>query len=233
VGGDHGVVHFPRGAAVSQGLNPLQSARRRLVVALGCGALVAFAVSWLVPWELTVLVGWDVAALVIIAGVWTQIWSYNAEETRRFAMSEDDTRTGAQFLQVGAGTVSLVAVAVAFLKAHDVGGAMEVVIEAVGIATIALSWVLVHTVYTLRYADLYYGEPEGGIDFKVGQDFEPSYHDFAYTAFTIGMTYQVSDTDINRSEMRRVVLRHALLSFLFGAVILATTVNVIATLLND
>src|SRR4029450_4810440 len=102
-----------------------------------------------------------------------------------------------------------------------------------GVATIAISWVIVHSVYTLRYADLFYREPEGGLDFKSGPDFQPDYHDFAYTAFTIGMTYQVSDTDVNRHEMRRTVLRHALLSFLFGAVILATTVNVIATLLND
>jgi uncharacterized membrane protein len=61
----------------------------------------------------------------------------------------------------------------------------------------------------------------------------PDYRDFAYTAFTVGMTFQVSDTDITSQEMRRAVLRHALLSFLFGAVILATTINVIAGLLNS
>ena len=83
----------------------------------------------------------------------------------------------------------------------------------------------------LRYAHLYYTPPIGGIDFKMGAE-EPGYVDFAYTAFTIGMTFQVSDTDITSREMRRQVLRHALVSFLFGAVILATTVNVIAGLLN-
>ena len=61
----------------------------------------------------------------------------------------------------------------------------------------------------------------------------PDYLDFAYTAFTIGMTFQVSDTDITQRAMRHQVLAHALLSFLFGAVILATTVNVIASLLNQ
>jgi uncharacterized membrane protein len=202
-------------------------------VALGCGALAAFAVAWLVPWQLTALVGWDVAALLVLVGTWTRIWSYDGAQTRRHAMSEDETHRGAELLLLGAGTASLLGVAFAFLEAHDEGGAMEVVIEAMGVATIAISWVIVHSVYTLRYADLYYREPEGGLDFKSGPDFQPDYHDFAYTAFTIGMTYQVSDTDVNRHEMRRTVLRHALLSFLFGAVILATTVNVIATLLND
>jgi uncharacterized membrane protein len=186
-----------------------------------------------VPWQLTVLVAWAVTGLVVLVWVWARIWRLDAAETRRFAMSEDDTRRRSEFLQLAAGAASLVGVALAFIKAHDEGGAMEVVIEAVGVATIVISWLVVHTIYTLRYADLYYGEPQGGIDFKVGPDYEPNYHDFAYTAFTIGMTYQVSDTDITKHEMRRTVLRHALLSFVFGAVILATMVNVIANLLND
>jgi uncharacterized membrane protein len=108
-----------------------------------------------------------------------------------------------------------------------------VLLEALGIVTIAISWLVVHTTYTLRYADLYYSaEPPGGIDFKVRGDYHPDYRDFAYVAFTVGMTYQVSDTDIQSPRMRRAVLGHALLSFLFGAVILAAAVNVIAGLLN-
>jgi uncharacterized membrane protein len=90
---------------------------------------------------------------------------------------------------------------------------------------------LVHTVFALRYAHIYYTPPKGGIDFKMEP--EPDYRDFAYTAFTIWMTFQVSDTDITQPVMRRAVLRHALLAFLFGSVILATTVNVIAGLLNS
>ncbi len=107
-------------------------------------------------------------------------------------------------------------------------------LEAFGVFTIVCSWLLVHTVFALRYAHVYYTEPEGGIDFKTqprGTE-DPDYLDFAYTAFTIGMTFQVSDTDITRREMRHQLLRHALISFLFGAVILATTVNVVAGLLK-
>ena len=199
----------------------------------GCGALAALVVAWLVPWQLTVLVAWDVAGLVVLAAVWRRIWSYDAAETRRYAMSEDDTRAGSEVLLLGAGLASLVGVALAFVEGHDEGGAMEVVIQAMGVVTIVISWLVVHTVYTLRYADLYYRQPTGGIAYKSGPGYEPSYHDFAYTAFTIGMTYQVSDTEVTKPIMRRNVLRHALLSFIFGAVILATMVNVIASLLND
>jgi uncharacterized membrane protein len=93
--------------------------------------------------------------------------------------------------------------------------------------SVALSWFLVHTLFTLRYA-LLYQSSDGGVDFN--QKGSPRYLDFAYLAFTIGMTFQVSDTDIGSSAIRAAALRHALLSYLFGAVILATSVNFIVGL---
>ena len=90
-----------------------------------------------------------------------------------------------------------------------------------------------HTVFAFRYANVYYTEPVGGIDFKTRGHEQPDYGDFAYTAFTVGMTFQVSDTDITPHKIRHQVLRHGLLSFLFGAVILATTINVLGSLLNE
>jgi uncharacterized membrane protein len=99
--------------------------------------------------------------------------------------------------------------------------------------TVASSWALVQTVFALRYAHEYYTDPIGGIDFKTPPEERPDYRDFAYVAFTVGMTFQVSDTDIQHRRTRRTVLRHALLAYLFGAVILAVVVNVIATLLNS
>jgi uncharacterized membrane protein len=213
-------------------VDQLQSARSRVIFALSCGAIATLAVSWLVPWQITVLVGWDVAALAVLTRVWTHIWRYDPAQTREFAIREDDTRAGAELLLLGAGVASLVGVGFAFLKAQEGGGYQEVLLEAMGIATIVISWIVVHTTYTLRYAHLYYTEPVGGIDFKTQGTEVPDYRDFAYTAFTVGMTYQVSDTDITMREMRRAVLRHALLSFVFGAVIIGATVNIVAGLLN-
>ncbi len=84
------------------------------------------------------------------------------------------------------------------------------------------------------YAHAYYLDPVGGIDFKAkGDEGDPDYRDFAYVAFTVGMTYQVADTDVTQRTVRHLVLGHALLSFMFGAVILATVVNLIAGLLNS
>jgi uncharacterized membrane protein len=209
-----------------------QSGRTRVLVAAAFGAIAALVVAWFVPWQLTVLVAWDVTAALVVATVWLAVGRFDAEETEEFAMREDDSRTGTHLLLLGSALVSLVGVVLAFLKANSGQHHDEVLLESFGVFTIVCSWLLVHTVFALRYAHVYYTEPEGGIDFKTRGRERPDYLDFAYTAFTIGMTFQVSDTDINMREMRRQVLRHALISFLFGAVILATTVNVIASLLN-
>jgi len=87
---------------------------------------------------------------------------------------------------------------------------------------------MVHTVFTLRYARLYYNGTPGGIDFNESDD--PDYGDFAYLAFTIGMTFQVSDTNLQSKPIRRMALRHAWISFPLGAIIIATSINLVAGL---
>jgi uncharacterized membrane protein len=96
------------------------------------------------------------------------------------------------------------------------------------VGTVGLSWLLIHTVFTLRYAMLYHTGQHGGVDFN--QSAPPRYLGFAYLAFTIGMTFQVSDTDLQAPPIRATALRHGLLSFLNGAIIVATTVNLVAGL---
>jgi uncharacterized membrane protein len=98
----------------------------------------------------------------------------------------------------------------------------------VGILTVGASWFAVHTLFTVHYARLYYSDDPGGINFHDPQP--PRFRDFAYLAYTIGMTYQVSDNEIQLTSIRATVLRHALLSYLLGAVVLAVTINLIAGL---
>jgi uncharacterized membrane protein len=98
-----------------------------------------------------------------------------------------------------------------------------------GVISVVLAWVMVHTVFTLRYAHLYYSG-NGGIDFNEKDD--PDYRDFAYLAFTIGMTYQVSDTDLQTKAIRRTALKQGLMSYLFGTTIIAMTINIVAGLAN-
>ena len=117
-----------------------------------------------------------------------------------------------------------------FKAAHSHGG-LKALLIGIAVLSVTLSWAAVHTVFTLRYAREYYGgKPGGGIDFN-GED-APDYLDFAYTAFTIGLTFQVSDTNLTSKRIRRIALRHAILAYLFGAIIIGLTINVVATLLG-
>jgi uncharacterized membrane protein len=127
-----------------------------------------------------------------------------------------------------AAIASLAAVGTVLVQAAQMQGGAEGLRVGLGLASVVLSWAMVHTVFTLRYAHLYYQGPDGGIDFN--DSGPPTYHDFAYLAFTIGMTFQVSDTALETQLIRRTALRHALLSYLFGTGILATTINLVASL---
>ena len=154
--------------------------------------------------------------------------------SRAYALIEDNSRALADIVLLAACLVSLVGVAAAFIKADEGSAFLEVEMKVLGIVTILFAWLVVHTISAFKYAHAYYTEPVGGIDFKSTEDDpDPDYHDFAYVAFTVGMTYQVADTDLTQRKLRHLVLRHALLSFVFGAVILATMVNLIASLLNS
>jgi uncharacterized membrane protein len=174
--------------------------------------------------------GWIAAAAVYLAWTWINVGRMSPELTASHATREDPTQAATGALMVAASLASLIGVGYVLMAGSANGGETETAAP-VGFGSVIAAWLIVHTVFTLRYARLYYLNPAGGIDFN--QDEEPSYVDFAYLAFTVGMTYQVSDTDLRSREIRATALRHALLSYLFGAVILATTINLIAGLGNS
>ena len=192
---------------------------------------VEFSADGGTSWAYAPVAGWDGAAGFFVLSVWLSVSRFSPDETRVHATREDNSRVAASLLLLSASVASLVGTGFDLVKAEHAVTGGRVILTVAGILTVALSWAGVHTVFALRYAHEYYTPPVGGIDFKT-RDEVPDYRDFAYVAFTVGMTFQVSDTDIQARAMRRTVLRHALLAYLFGAVILAVVVNVIATLLN-
>jgi uncharacterized membrane protein len=206
------------------------TAGKRVLVSFAAG-MVAFAIAWLAtPWQAAALVGWSVAAAVFIAWIWFTVAGMDAAATARHAAIEDLSRSTADLILILASVVSLVGVGLSLLEASDTEGLEKAMIVGVASVSVILSWATVHTVFTLRYARLYYGAGGGGIDFN--GDRAPTYTDFAYLAFTIGMTYQVSDTSIASKAIRRTALRHAYMSYLFGTVVVAMTINVVAGLFN-
>jgi uncharacterized membrane protein len=181
-------------------------------------------------WAVAAAGGWDAAAFMFLAFVAIAVYPKDAEETRMLAQAEDFSRPVADLVLLSASVASLGAVASVLVRAGHSGSDRWLLI-ALAVVTVALGWLSVHTVYMLRYAQLYYYDlPIGGIDFN--ETARPDYHDFAYLAVTIGMTYQVSDTTLKTQKIRHTALRHALLSYLFGTVIVAVTINVVASLLN-
>jgi uncharacterized membrane protein len=205
-------------------------ARRRVLGSAAAGLAVAAAASAAVPWQADLLIGWDTAAAVFMISVWSSVRGKDAVVTAQLATREDTSRAAADLMLLGASAGSLAAVVLTLLEAGSGTGMLRALLIALAVGSVVLSWAVVQTVYTLRYARLYFAPPLGGIDFN--QNVHPRYLDFAYVAFTIGMTYQVSDTNLTSEPMRAAALRHALLSFLFGTVILATTINVVAGLLK-
>ena len=204
-------------------------AKTRTLVAVGCG-LVAFGVAAaLGPWQAALMVGWSVVSAVVVVWSARAVWSLDGPAVAALATREDDSRALADVLLTLAAIASLVSIGFALVKASKAGGTAEAVITSLAILTVVLSWAMVHVVFTLRYAHLYYSGG-GGIDFN--DDPDPDYRDFAYVAFTIGMTFQVSDTDLTTKPIRRTALRHALVSYLFGVVIIAMAINGVAGLLN-
>ena len=202
----------------------------RLAGLLAIGAIAAIVAAFTTPWQTIPLIAWDAASLTWMGMLWSHIARLDAMETSALAVRQDPRRATADAILLGASVASLVAVVIGLIKANSATGDERIVLFAAGIVTIVVSWGVLHTVFALRYAGLYYSGPDGGIDFN--EDDKPCYADFAYLAFTIGMTYQVSDTDLTTKEIRHTALRHALLSYLFGTVIIAATINLAAGLVR-
>jgi len=207
---------------------PRTRAGTRVWVALAAG-LAAFGVAIMfTPWQIAITLAWIVASGVFLVWVWLNVRGADAEETAALATIEDPSRFLADLLLTAASGASLIAVALALLEASGDRGLEKDAIIAVAGLCLVISWTTVNTVFALRYASLYYGDPIGGIEF--GGRPSPTYGDFAYLAFTIGMTYQVSDTQLSSREMRSTALRHAVISFVFVTSVVAMTINIVAQL---
>jgi uncharacterized membrane protein len=210
-------------------LRQLRAAPRGLIAA-GGGLIAAGCLAAICPWEATVLLGWDTGLALFLSLVWFAVASMDQVQTADHAAREDSSQAAAGSVVVGAAIASLGAVCLILLKAANERGGGKAFIIGVGVLSVLLSWAALHTVFTLRYARMYYTGAHGGVDFN--ERTPPDYVDFGYLAFTIGMTFQVSDTNLTSKAIRRTALRHALVSYLFGAMIIGLVINVVASLLH-
>ena len=210
------------------------SAAERLLIVIGLGLVVGAVAMFFAPWQLAVLSGWDAAP----RSTWARSGRVSAgsrpRRPRDFATREDNGRVATSVLLLSASVASLVGTAFDLIKANQAHGSGRFTSltqrrgrspsRSRGRSCRRCSRCGTRTSTTRR--------PSAASTSR-RRTRNPTTSDFAYVAFTVGMTFQVSDTDIQARRTRRTVLRHALLAYLFGAVILAVVVNVIASLLNS
>lgn len=209
----------------------------RLYIALAFSIIGYFVFRHITSLPAQALSIWITFALTVIILDWIIILWAHPMEIHRIAKLQDSSRTLIFLFVIFASVVSLGAVL--FLlkssKGHSDGEIAGHVLLA--ITAVVVSWWLVHTIFAMRYAHLYYDTMVDGKTKKVGglqfpDELEPDYLDFVYFSFVIGMTFQVSDVEISSRKIRRLAWIHGLISFAFNTAIVALSINVISGLVS-
>jgi len=183
-----------------------------------------------------VMIGWDSFSISMLTISAVLFFSMHPREIRLLAKTEDAGRVVVFIIVLIATIGSLAGVLV--LLGNKGGWLLSKGLETfIYLAGVTCSWFLLHTIFAYRYALLYYGDhptnpDERNVGLQIPNELWPDYLDFAYFSFVIGMTFQVSDIEISSRRIRRLVLMHGMLSFLFNTVIVALTINVIVDLKN-
>jgi uncharacterized membrane protein len=199
-----------------------RSAVVRLIASVIVGTLVGSVVGPL-DTGFGVLAGVAAVGATFVATGWILLWPMDAESTRHNARRESFRPVVEELVIVAAALGGLVSIVVLLIRGHQ---HTDPAAAALGLVGVFMAWAGLHLMYATRYAYLFYTPPEGGIDFN--SDDPPAFRDFFYFSYNLGMTYQVSDTSVSSTTTRSVALRHCLLSYAFGTVILATTINLVA-----
>lgn len=185
-----------------------------------------------ISFEVRMVASWDGFALAALALTWTTITTLRPDQIRRLARSEDPSRFAALVLVIVGASASLLAVVVLLQTTMTMKNADKVAPVVLALSAVALAWALIHTVFTLRYAHLFYDTRDGDVALEFpGNVTEPDYFDFAYFAFVIGMTAQTADVNIRGRNIRRTALLHGVLSFGFNTAVVALSIGVLTSLL--
>ena len=212
-------------------------AHHRLGISLAFAAIVWLALKGHLLWRTHLIATWDAYAFCVLSLAWTRIATAQPRLVVKLATLQPSSRKVIFLFVIVAACASLAAVAFLLGMAKGLGGAQLAAHIGLALATVICSWLLLHTVFTLHYAHLFFTAPHAakaghyghGLVFPEGE-LEPDYLDFAYFAFVIGMTSQVSDVQMNSREFRRWALLHGMVSFAFNTAVLALSINIISGL---
>ena len=210
-----------------------RASKSRLFITIGIALFLLLVLPHRWPGELRWLVAWNGAILCFLAMGWHTILSCDAKRTRQLSQREDENRSMIDTLLLIASVASIGGVLQALARANSAKDALSTQLTLAAIATVVLSWALIHTVYAFHYARLYYdGDGKGdGINFH--GDEPPDYLDFCYLSFAVGTTFGATDSEISGRKIRRTILKHGVLSFTFATVIVALALSVVSSLLGS
>ncbi len=178
------------------------------------------------------MISWDSFNLIMIVSSWITFFKTSSKQLSALASNQDEALPASFIIVLISLCLSFFGTILLLMYRNSVliDKELHTIVSLVGVG---LSWILLHTLFTLRYAHLYFitdekNQPGGGLDFP--KETKPDYIDFAYFSFTIGMTFQVSDISVSSQRIRRFVLVHSLIAFVFNTLIVALTINTIANL---
>ena len=198
-----------------------------------CVALVVYFVIQIEHLDVLthVMLGWDTFSLCLIIMTWITFSITTSQKIREQAKVQDSSRTLIFFVILISTLASFLGVLLLLVTKQSKNAETAHII--ISIMGMVLSWFLIHTIFTLRYAHIFYGDDDenpkthaGGLEFP--DDKKPDYLDFAYFSFVLGMTFQVSDVQITSKHLRRLAMWHGLLSFGYNTIMIALTINLIA-----
>jgi uncharacterized membrane protein len=208
----------------------------RLIISLVIGLAVFFSMLGKHPFAVTFMAGWIAFAATTLFIVWSNILLFHPRETAEIATEQDTTRLAMFLFIIAAACISLFAIILLLKGAPTTQGLNKHIL--LSAASVFCSWTLIHTVFTLRYAHLYYtyntrqhleaGEsPHGGLEFPGGEK-APDFLDFAYFSFVLGMAFQTADVTITGRRIRRLALLHGFISFVYNTIIVALSINIVS-----
>ena len=208
----------------------------RLAISTAAGIILYFLLPAAIGESTRLLAAFDLAATGFLAAVWIMMMRATTADMRRRAQAEDEGRYVVLALSAAVALAILLSIAFALhgIREQPPGDAGAHV--ALAVVTILLAWFFMNTMFALHYAHFFYGDADGPADAEArGLAFPgraaPDYWDFLYFSFTIGMTFQVSDVQIESHSLRRTGLAHGVLAFFFNVVVLALTINIVAGLI--
>jgi len=205
----------------------------RLWIATVLGVVVFFVLP--AHWSTIsrVLVGWNCGVILFLVLIFSWMTSLNAEQICRRYIEEDEGGPVMFAIVIAAAMLSLVAIVAVLATLKEVAGSARVVHMALAGITVVDSWLIVPTIFTSQYADMFYSAPEDDRPLLFPRTPKPVFWDFAYFSFTIAAACQTADVATTKQSIRRVVIAHTLISFLFNASILGFAINVSAGLFGS